>query len=80
MAHVRYPLVGDPVYAGRLQIPSKATPELEAMLRKFRRQALHARKLGLKHPESGEWMEWKVEPPPDMLELLEVLTRDMSNG
>jgi 23S rRNA pseudouridine1911/1915/1917 synthase len=76
MAHLRYPLVGDPVYAGRLQIPPKATPELETMLRKFRRQALHARKLGLNHPKSDEWMEWKVEPPEDMQELLAVLAKD----
>jgi len=76
MAHIRHPLVGDPVYAGRLQIPPKVSPELEAMLRKFRRQALHARKLGLTHPISNEWMEWKVEPPQDMQELLAVLVKD----
>jgi 23S rRNA pseudouridine1911/1915/1917 synthase len=80
MAHLRYPLVGDPVYAGRLQIPPKVTPELEAMLRKFRRQALHARKLGLTHPVSKEWMEWKEEPPQDMQELLSVLAKDAASG
>jgi 23S rRNA pseudouridine1911/1915/1917 synthase len=76
MAHLRYPLVGDPVYSGRLKIPPKVTPELEIMLRKFRRQALHARKLGLNHPETDEWMEWTLEPPEDMQELLAVLARD----
>ena len=76
MAHLRYPLVGDPVYAGRLQIPPKATPELEAMLRRFRRQALHARKLGLNHPKTDEWIEWRVEPPEDMQKLLAVLAQD----
>ncbi len=79
MAHIRYPLVGDPLYGGRLQIPSKVTPELEAMLRKFRRQALHARKLGLTHPMTKEWMEWRVEPPEDMQELLAVLTKDIDH-
>lgn len=76
MAHIRYPLAGDPVYGGRLRIPAKVSPELEAMLRSFRRQALHARKLGLQHPQSGEWLEWQVEPPQDMQELLAVLARD----
>jgi len=76
MAHIRHPLVGDPVYAGRLQIPPKVSPELEGMLRKFRRQALHARKLGLSHPISKEWVEWKVGPPEDMQELLAVLAKD----
>ncbi len=80
LAHVRYPLVGDPVYGGRLQIPPKSSPELEAMLRSFRRQALHARKLGLYHPATKEWMEWKVEPPDDMQELLQVLSEDADNG
>jgi 23S rRNA pseudouridine1911/1915/1917 synthase len=76
MAHLRYPLVGDPVYGGRLRIPAKVSPELEATLRSFRRQALHARKLGLQHPQTGEWMEWTMEPPEDMRELLAVLGRD----
>ncbi len=79
MAHIRYPLVGDPVYGGRLQIPAKVTPELEAMLRSFRRQALHARKLGLNHPKTGEWLEWRAEPPEDMQELLRVLAEDAAN-
>ena len=36
----------------------------------MKRQALHARRLGLAHPESGEWMEWEAPLPEDMLELL----------
>ncbi len=80
MAHIRYPLAGDPVYGGRLRIPPGVTPELEAMLRRFKRQALHARKLGLQHPLTGEWMEWSVEPPQDMQELLAVLEQDTAYG
>jgi len=80
MAHIRYPLVGDPVYAGRLRIPPGVTPQLEAMLRRFKRQALHARKLGLEHPKTGEWMEWTTEPPQDMQELLRVLEQDTAYG
>ncbi|MCP4125782.1 MAG: 23S rRNA pseudouridine(1911/1915/1917) synthase RluD [Gammaproteobacteria bacterium] len=80
MAHIRYPLAGDQVYGGRLRIPPGVTPELEAMLRRFKRQALHARKLGLQHPLTGEWMEWGVEPPQDMQELLAVLEQDTAYG
>ncbi len=80
MAHIRYPLAGDQVYGGRLRIPPGVTPELEAMLRRFKRQALHARKLGLQHPVSGEWIEWSVEPPQDMQELLTVLEQDTAYG
>lgn len=76
MAHVRHALVGDPVYGGRLQIPAGASYEMENTLRRFRRQALHARRLGLNHPASGEWVEWAVPVPQDMADLLEVLRMD----
>ena len=47
MAHRNYPLVGDPLYGGRLKQPAGATEALRQALHKFPRQALHARKLGL---------------------------------
>jgi 23S rRNA pseudouridine1911/1915/1917 synthase len=37
------------------------------------RQALHATRLGLVHPVSGEEMSWEVELPEDMERLLDVL-------
>jgi 23S rRNA pseudouridine1911/1915/1917 synthase len=70
MAHIRYPLVGDPVYAGRLKIPRGAGGQLRDRLAGFRRQALHARRLGLIHPGSGEPVEWEAGLPEDMLALL----------
>jgi 23S rRNA pseudouridine1911/1915/1917 synthase len=80
MAHLRYPLVGDPVYAGRLRQPAGASEQLREALRRFRRQALHALKLGLTHPESGEWMEWESPLPEDMQLLLEALREDLLHG
>jgi len=77
MAHIKHALVGDPVYGGRLQMPAGASPELQQALRKFRRQALHARRLGLNHPATGDWVEWEVPVPQDMAELLEVLRADV---
>ena len=77
MAHRHNPLVGDPVYGGRLRIPSGCTPELEQMLRHFHRQALHASRLGLIHPQSGEYLEWSAELPEDMRRLLEVMRQDL---
>ena len=73
MAHIHYPLVGDPVYAGRLKLPPDCSDELKTFLLNFKRQALHARKLGLEHPQSGSWLEWVVEPPADMLTLKALL-------
>ncbi len=75
MAHIHHPLLGDPVYGGRLRLLPGGDPELAAALRQFRRQALHAEKLGLEHPLSKEWCEWRVDLPQDMQKLLEALRR-----
>ncbi|VAW88405.1 Ribosomal large subunit pseudouridine synthase D [hydrothermal vent metagenome] len=77
MAHVRYPIVGDPVYGGRLRIPKGCGEVLNGMLRTFKRQALHAAKLGLVHPESGEMVSWEAPLPTDMARLLQVLDEDL---
>ena len=76
MSHIGYPLVGDMVYGGRLRLPKGATAELQEMLRSFKRQALHAGKLGLIHPISEEYMEWEVSPPDDFNALLATLKID----
>ena len=80
MAHVRHPVVGDPVYGGRLQLPKGALPAAAERLRGFRRQALHATTLGLVHPASGEAMSWSCAPPADMQALIDALTEDANVG
>ena len=54
MAHIRAPLVGDPVYGGRPRPPRGPSDELRAALRASQRQALHATRLAFAHPLSGE--------------------------
>ncbi len=76
MAHIRHPLVGDTTYAGRPRLPKGASEELVDMLRSFPRQALHARKLELEHPRSGDTMSWEVPLPEDMQQLLAVLAAE----
>lgn len=73
MAHIRFPLVGDPLYSGRFQMPGDCCERLKAALISFKRQALHAAKLGLVHPETEDYMEWEQPMPDDMLELLDAL-------
>ncbi len=73
MTHIHYPLVGDPVYGGRLRVPAGASEELAETIRQFDRQALHAKKLTLIHPESGEEMSWEIDLPDDMQHLLQML-------
>ena len=55
---IGHPIVGDPVYGG-----SRKTPV-------FARQALHAEKLALTHPESGRRRHWSARVPADMRKLI----------
>jgi 23S rRNA pseudouridine1911/1915/1917 synthase len=80
MAHIRHPLFGDPVYGGRLQLPKGATPALIDAMRTFHRQALHAARLTLLHPGSGEEMSWSSPLPEDMQRLLAILREDARAG
>ena len=76
MSYVRFPLIGDKLYGGRPKLPKSATPELVTALQGFPRQALHAFKLGLTHPESGEYCEWEIDMAPDMRALLDTIEED----
>ena len=76
MAHLHYPVVGDPVYGGRLKIPAGAGEKLKEALRGFKRQALHALKLSLVHPRTGKRVQWATSVPEDMSELMEALAQD----
>lgn len=74
MQHLKAPMVGDPVYGMRGIIPLRLlSPELRLVLDQFKRQALHAIKLGLIHPHTNEPMEWQIELAQDMKQLLEAM-------
>ncbi len=76
MAYIHYPILGDPVYGGRLQLPRGASPALVEKLRNVKRQALHACELGLIHPITQKWMSWQAPLPEDMQDLIRVLKKD----
>lgn len=76
MVYIHYPIVGDPVYGGRFQLPRHCSPLMAQALRGFKRQALHATRLGLQHPKTGQYCEWELEPPEDMRSLLKILEDD----
>ena len=76
MAHIRFPLLGDQVYGGRFQMPPDCSEQLEKELRSFKRQALHAAKLGLQHPVTDEYCEWEQAMPEDMIRLLAALAEN----
>ncbi|KLD77089.1 ribosomal large subunit pseudouridine synthase D, partial [Xanthomonas hyacinthi DSM 19077] len=76
MAHLKHPIIGDPLYGGALKLPKGATEALIAELRGFKRQALHAETLEFKHPTSGEPVRASAAVPADLQRLLAVLRED----
>jgi 23S rRNA pseudouridine1911/1915/1917 synthase len=79
LAHIQYPIVGDPKYGGRLRLPRGADPHLIAILREFKRQALHAATLGFDHPRSGNRLTLQSPVPPDLARLLLALGEDAAS-
>lgn len=74
LQHLKAPMVGDPLYGIGNIIPHKMmSPALRAVIGDFKRQALHAIKLGLIHPVTNEAMEWQIELADDMRALLEAM-------
>jgi 23S rRNA pseudouridine1911/1915/1917 synthase len=68
-AYMGHPIVGDPVYSSGRSIGVNLTG-----------QALHAWKLTLQHPISGEMVEAIAPFPPEFEKLLEVLQRRKNSG
>lgn len=68
MASLGHPLIGDPVY-GRTKQGHKALLETLG----FRRQALHAARLGFIHPVNSNALAFDSEMPADMQELFTAL-------
>jgi 23S rRNA pseudouridine1911/1915/1917 synthase len=76
LSHIKYPIVGDPVYGGRFGLPRGAGAALTDALRGFRRQALHAATLGFDHPRTDKPLLLQAPVPPDFEQLLQVLRED----
>ena len=79
LSFIGHALVGDPVYGqttvSRLQAnTSKSIPApMRDALLQFKRQALHARSLGLIHPDTKKPMHFACELPDDLNTLLDAL-------
>ncbi|SEP61058.1 23S rRNA pseudouridine1911/1915/1917 synthase [Ectothiorhodospira magna] len=76
LAHRHHPIVGDPVYGGRLRRPGGLSDRAGKVLQDFRRQALHATCLTLDHPDGSGSHQWQCDPPQDMQTLLAALGED----
>jgi len=76
LAHIGFPIVGDPVYGGRKRLPAGGALPLNTALQGFARQALHAQRLHLEHPVSGRPQSFEAPMPPDLESLLRLLRAD----
>lgn len=72
LKHLGHPLIGDPLYSGPQWrgIPDK---KIRKAIASFPRQALHASRLTIPHPRSGEKMTFEAELPADMRNLVDQL-------
>jgi 23S rRNA pseudouridine1911/1915/1917 synthase len=70
MSYIGHPLLGDEVY-GRSKIPFE---KRHATL--LTGQALHARRLSLTHPRTGERMHFECPLPDDFEKLIEILKKE----
>jgi 23S rRNA pseudouridine1911/1915/1917 synthase len=66
-------VVGDPVYGKRGT--SAVRDEVSRRLGKISRQMLHAWRLRIRHPSTGEEMTFEAPLPEDFQELLEELRK-----
>lgn len=80
LSHLRYPIVGDPVYGGRFGRPRGASESLVETLRTFKRQALHAATLAFDHPRSAKRLSLHSPVPPDFAQLLAALRDDLRDA
>lgn len=76
MAHIRAPLVGDPVYGARPRLPRQPTEALRHEIQTFPRQALHAASLSFPHPSGAGELRFESPLPADIARLLTVLRQD----
>ena len=76
LSHIKYPLIGDPLYGGRFFIPKGAKEDLILKLKNFKRQALHACLLSFHHPIEKKKMKFESMLPSDM----ESILLEMSEG
>lgn len=73
MASLKHPLVGDKSYGARTIIPKEASQALIDCLQHFDRQALHAYRLVLPHPQTNETISIEAPMPQDLSLLIALL-------
>ena len=81
MSYISHPVLGDPLYGGvKRKIPFPATKQQEKEYAElssgFRGQLLHAARLGLTHPVTGEALSFEAPLPEEFQKTLDFLRRN----
>ena len=80
LAHIRAPVVGDPIYGGRPRLPPQSSEALRIALQGFPRQALHAHALSFPHPIDERELCFESALPEDFEQLLAALRADLGQS
>jgi len=81
LASIGHPLLGDEVYGtGFKTKAARLPPAARGAVETLGRQALHAYMLGIAHPRTGAFMEFRTELPRDLARLRAVLDATGANG
>jgi 23S rRNA pseudouridine1911/1915/1917 synthase len=74
LASIGHPIMGDHVYGSGFRTKTALLPpQAQAALADLGRQALHAHILAVKHPSSGEFLQFRSELPPELARLRSAL-------
>jgi 23S rRNA pseudouridine1911/1915/1917 synthase len=76
LQYAGFPIVGDPLYGGRFKRPKGIGADAMAQLLAFKRQALHAFRIGLAHPRTCKALSVNAPLPKDLEDLVNALRSD----
>jgi len=78
MQSLNCPLIGDQLYSRGRNLPSNLSIEISKIIKSFKRQALHSKKISFKHPVSKKIINLATEKPHDMIVLEDTLFEDLN--
>ena len=73
LSSLKSPLLGDRLYGGKIKSSLLRDPGLQSQIRSLPRIALHARSLSFTHPGTGKTMDFELDWPEDLKDLLDIL-------
>lgn len=76
MTHIKHPIIGDQLYRNRFSLGKNVPEATRNAINNFPRQALHACKLTLTHPDSDDILTFNAKIPDDLQNLLNLMDEE----